>query len=215
LDDAQGSVIQRRNPEFKHSDFFSKLNFEKNWVSFLQGKRPQSWTIDAVPTNWKFRILCLALLTLTISVVVFEIKSWPLKADLAAPLLDSEYPVVKAEELPKLAQVEASVPSAAGVSIVIENQTSKRLEVCAYNAYRHYFRTDISQPDWSQLKPIDAASSEPLVLKNAKSGIFLFYVRDAYSRFMFVGRFDLTEINEGSLVVTIDNGSYVATPIAH
>lgn len=60
LDLAEGGVIQRCHPEFRHSDYFYRLNYRHNWVPFLQGGAPGG---DQLPSargsNWWFRAVLL------------------------------------------------------------------------------------------------------------------------------------------------------------
>jgi pimeloyl-ACP methyl ester carboxylesterase len=54
-DEAEGAVLQRRHPEFRHSDFFYSLNYERNWIPFLRGLEPGAGPIE-VGSHWNWRV---------------------------------------------------------------------------------------------------------------------------------------------------------------
>jgi hypothetical protein len=63
-------VVERRHPQFSHSDFFYRLNFQKNWIPFLKGGDPQESVLsEKRPTNWKF-VIVEASLTILVVVAV-------------------------------------------------------------------------------------------------------------------------------------------------
>lgn len=45
------NVVQRTHPEWRHSDFFYQLNYEKNWIPFLEGSDPQKLTSADRPSK--------------------------------------------------------------------------------------------------------------------------------------------------------------------
>jgi len=70
-DNAEGQVIKRYRPEFRHSDFFYRANYESTWIPFLQGRDPGLTESSARrPANWKFRtvVSLLALFVVLLSV---------------------------------------------------------------------------------------------------------------------------------------------------
>lgn len=70
-DKPKGQVVERRHSQFSHSDFFYRLNFQKNWVPFLKGGDPQeSMLTQERPTNWKFLIVKASLTILLVVAVV-------------------------------------------------------------------------------------------------------------------------------------------------
>jgi hypothetical protein len=60
-DKANGRVLNRVRPEFRHSDFFYQTNYDRTWIPFLSGTDPSELSVAARrPPNWKFRIfVCL------------------------------------------------------------------------------------------------------------------------------------------------------------
>lgn len=74
-DEAGGRVIQRRHPEFRHSDYFYFLNFRKNWVPFLKGEMPGLITAeDKRPANWRFRIVVAAIIISLMLVAYYVVR---------------------------------------------------------------------------------------------------------------------------------------------
>lgn len=65
LDDGGGRVVQRCHPEFRHSDYFYTLNYQKNWIPFLLGTDPPT-NAPFLPRsyNWKFIITLLVIATI-------------------------------------------------------------------------------------------------------------------------------------------------------
>src|SRR5579871_3043104 len=56
-DDAGGFLLQRNHPDFRHSDYFYTLNYQKNWIPFLKGEEPKSiGKADRRPINWRFQL---------------------------------------------------------------------------------------------------------------------------------------------------------------
>ncbi len=55
-DDASGRVVQQCHPEFRHSDYFYKLNYKENWIPFLNGThKAEEIDLSTAPPNWRFR----------------------------------------------------------------------------------------------------------------------------------------------------------------
>lgn len=54
---ANGRVVEQCHPEFRHSDYFFKLNYKGNWIPFLNGTH-QAENIDLTPAppSWRYRI---------------------------------------------------------------------------------------------------------------------------------------------------------------
>lgn len=74
-DVAGGAVIQREHAEFRHSDYFYKLNFEKNWVPFLRGETPSDLAAsDRRPANWKFRTTLGAVTAILVVLAVLGLR---------------------------------------------------------------------------------------------------------------------------------------------
>jgi pimeloyl-ACP methyl ester carboxylesterase len=62
-DRAGGRVLHRFRADFRHSDFFYSLNYEKSWIPFLQGRDPADYVrLPERPANWKFRAILIAVL---------------------------------------------------------------------------------------------------------------------------------------------------------
>ena len=65
---ANGAVVQRRHPHWRHSDYFFKLNYERNWIPFLVGKHDPALLQEnrSVKVNWRFVIVisCFVILVL-------------------------------------------------------------------------------------------------------------------------------------------------------
>lgn len=80
-DDAEGDVVQRGHPEFKHSDYFYVLNYEKNWIPFLKGLSPGPLSnSDRRPVNWGFRAtvsMTAIVLLASLTVLTFAVRSRP------------------------------------------------------------------------------------------------------------------------------------------
>lgn len=54
-DNANGKVIQRDHPKFRHSDYHFRRNYRRVWLPFLRGEIPPDLTsADRRPTNWIF-----------------------------------------------------------------------------------------------------------------------------------------------------------------
>jgi hypothetical protein len=54
VDDAGGRMVQRFNPDWRHSDYFFDLNYRKSWISFLRGENPASGgTPMPLRLNWR------------------------------------------------------------------------------------------------------------------------------------------------------------------
>ena len=71
-------VFERRHAQFSHSDFFYRLNFQKNWVPFLKGCDPQESVLtQRRPTNWKFLIVKILLtILLVVAMVMILLKTF-------------------------------------------------------------------------------------------------------------------------------------------
>ncbi len=46
FDSSEPALYQRPRPEFRHSDYFSPLNYEKNWIPFLRGVEPEEYASE-------------------------------------------------------------------------------------------------------------------------------------------------------------------------
>ena len=82
-DDAGGRVIQRSHPEFRHSDYFYSLNYEKNWIPFLQGAAPGPMSAaDKRPVNWQFRTTLAVIVALLLMLlgVLSRYRSTPVQS---------------------------------------------------------------------------------------------------------------------------------------
>lgn len=66
------ALYQRRRPQFRHSDFFFPLNYEKNWIPFLRGLEPEAQVLEhnARP-NWRFGLICGLGIACLIGAVIF------------------------------------------------------------------------------------------------------------------------------------------------
>ena len=75
-DTAADRVIQRKRPEFRHSDYFYALNYKKSWVPFLKGDDPVSAeTVHARRRNWRFAFVKLLLLLAVLCAVAVYVYS--------------------------------------------------------------------------------------------------------------------------------------------
>jgi len=71
-DTAGGQILERHHPQFRHSDYFYSLNFRQNWVPFLKGGEPgESMLSQKRPTNWKFVIVKITLLTILVGALAW------------------------------------------------------------------------------------------------------------------------------------------------
>lgn len=69
-DTANGKVVKRFRPKFRHSDFFYQANYEKTWIPFLQGTDPDEFpAVERRPVNWKFRAVLIAAVTVTVALL--------------------------------------------------------------------------------------------------------------------------------------------------
>src|SRR5262245_19336227 len=76
-DDAAGKVTQREHPEFRHSDYFYVLNYQKNWIPFLNGTKPVSLPkIGRRPTNWRYVATMSLVSVLTLAAIVLVISGF-------------------------------------------------------------------------------------------------------------------------------------------
>jgi pimeloyl-ACP methyl ester carboxylesterase len=207
-DVADGSVHQRRNPGFGHSSVFTEVNYRENWIPFLKGASPETLEpIELPPRNWKFIIVLAAFLALVLIGGYFLYQMIPVRADLNAPLTESEYPEVEEAELPSKDEVDAAaaLPDEK-FPVLIENRTDEPIQVVVYNCFKKYQEADFSSPSWSQLKVIPPGESEPANVRNLRSRLFAFFVRNETSGFQHLGNFDLREIR--TLGVTHVDGTF-------
>lgn len=74
-DDAGGRVIQRQHPHWRHSDYFYRLNYDRNWIPFVAGARDPATGQDAPkrPINWRFQLFRFGLLVALGCAVYFGI----------------------------------------------------------------------------------------------------------------------------------------------
>jgi hypothetical protein len=61
-DTAEGRVVQIKHEKFRHSDYFFNTNYRNSWIPFLRGEAQQDIALTTEPINWRFWIVCLALL---------------------------------------------------------------------------------------------------------------------------------------------------------
>ncbi len=73
-DNANGFVIQREHPEFRHSDYHFRRNYRKVWIPFLRGEIPPDVTsADRRPINWSFVMTMLGMFLFTSVVLYFAL----------------------------------------------------------------------------------------------------------------------------------------------
>ena len=83
---ASGKVFEIDHPEFRHSDYFFRGNYEKSWLPFLHGE-PQKVLpeTEKTPPNWRFRFT-LSVLSVVLSVVLvllaYFLLPWPRSGEL-------------------------------------------------------------------------------------------------------------------------------------
>jgi len=66
------ALYQRRRPQFRHSDYFFPLNYEKNWIPFLRGVESEVRALEhKAQPNWRFRIICGLGILCLIGAVIF------------------------------------------------------------------------------------------------------------------------------------------------
>jgi pimeloyl-ACP methyl ester carboxylesterase len=64
-DKAGGRLRERHHPQFRHSDYFYRLNFQRNWIPFLKGGDPQDEVLaQKRPRNWRFLVVKIAIVSL-------------------------------------------------------------------------------------------------------------------------------------------------------
>ncbi len=100
-DEANGAVVQRCHPKFKHSDYFYRLNYQDNWIPFLKGTDPSALPDEGRRLrNWRFtisKLLCclvcvLVIVGLTWWAVPCLSRWWsPLEDDIKFPAFVAEY----------------------------------------------------------------------------------------------------------------------------
>ena len=81
---ADGKVIQSKHPEFRHSDYFFRGNYENSWLPFLCGEThvvlPEKEASPS-PPNWRFRftmaVLSIALILLGYFLLPLLWRLWP------------------------------------------------------------------------------------------------------------------------------------------
>ena len=73
-DEAGGRVLQRCRPQFTHSDYFYRLNYQNTWIPFLKGEAPkQGAGVGIRPRNWKFRVVTIGL---ALTLLVLCVRFW-------------------------------------------------------------------------------------------------------------------------------------------
>ena len=83
-DNAQGRVVHRFRPEFRHSDYFYESNYEDTWIVFLNGNDPdETRPLPTRAPNWKHRIF-LAFVLLALLLAVFSGYRWYKRKEAAA-----------------------------------------------------------------------------------------------------------------------------------
>jgi len=73
---AGGAVVQRSHPEFRHSDYFYKLNYEHTWVPFLKGVDPAQHSNVRARRNPRFLIAVLVVFLCVIASLVWLLAVW-------------------------------------------------------------------------------------------------------------------------------------------
>jgi len=77
---AGGRVLQQAFSEYSHSEYFFDLNFQDNWIPFLQGKGvPPQYNLSEGGANWKFRAFTAGLVGLVL--IGGGLGYWYLRAD--------------------------------------------------------------------------------------------------------------------------------------
>lgn len=70
-DEADGAVVQRCHPQFRHSDYFYLLNYQNNWIPFLKGNDLSKIPHERLRArNWRFAVVRLVFL------VALAILTW-------------------------------------------------------------------------------------------------------------------------------------------
>ncbi len=81
FESAGAYITQQRHPKFGHGDYFYDLNYEGNWLPFLQGLELGPAPVDASSRrNWHFRITVSILLLLLLSFAAFALELWVKRA---------------------------------------------------------------------------------------------------------------------------------------
>jgi formylglycine-generating enzyme required for sulfatase activity/pimeloyl-ACP methyl ester carboxylesterase len=77
-DTAGGDMVQVYRPEFRHGDFFTQLNYDRNWIPFLRGELPKDEAISTLSgTWWPLLTIPAVLLTLALLLWLTIAFLWP------------------------------------------------------------------------------------------------------------------------------------------
>lgn len=107
---ANGAVENRIHPQFRHSDYFYKLNYEKQWIPFLRGASLTPLSArDRRPVNWRFITVRVLLIVLFSFIAMWtygfvRCVDWPWDGD-PGPLVK---PHISQESLPSKSEVFAA-----------------------------------------------------------------------------------------------------------
>lgn len=129
---ADGKVIERFHPFFRHSDFFYERNVTKQWIPFLLGEEIKPVTpADKRPFNWKFTVVFLALI-LALLIAAYFLYGWWRCADspsdpIPGPL---SIPNVTKADLPDALDQPRVPPS--DVNVTFYNHSGHNLAVIMY-----------------------------------------------------------------------------------
>ena len=90
-DEANGCVIQQKNPEFRHSDYFYSLNYKNNWIPFLKGTSLTSPVVETTrrPFNWRFALFVLFII-LSFMGGLYSFFSWRIIEPIACNFFSAE-----------------------------------------------------------------------------------------------------------------------------
>lgn len=72
---ANGQVVEQCHPEFRHSDYFFKLNYRENWIPFLRGThKAENTDLTPAPPSWRFLIAVTLLSALVVAGAYYALK---------------------------------------------------------------------------------------------------------------------------------------------
>lgn len=164
-DDAGKRVIQRPHPEFRHSDYFYSLNYEKNWIPFLKGAAPGPISgADKRPVNWRFRM------TLAAIVALLPILLSVLARSVSAPSLQSVWKGIEDFVTPKPAAAPPTLKDFEGVWEV-RSQSPPHMMKLSLDSSGVLTLTQVGG------QPI-GRGAPPVFFQNVKTTIDLRYVAD-------------------------------------
>jgi hypothetical protein len=199
---ADGKVIQRAHPEFRHSDYFHDLNYRKNWIPFLRGLRPDEITdADRPSANWKFKVTRLLFIGALLALLAFGL--WLIRGCVAepngAPSLDFPSDVTSAVPPRSVVLAEPAVPPE-DVDLTYRNESEHDIELLFYSCYLHYEPGNPPREPWYKVPLAAGRERNPTFTK--PSGWYLLYVREnGASDWTYVGRFDFYSYKRGLLTI--------------